>query len=110
MFSKGPKKPNEAFMNRREISLWLGRSLSTSEVTLRVVQQLVGIIEYQQQVIQALSAGLPTESSETLLRGVGPDGDGSPMDIMKKLADIEAQLTPVLQAVDQACTQLEKEL
>jgi hypothetical protein len=118
MFGKGrgAKKPQELFMNRKETSLWLGRAMSTNEVTLRSILQLLSVIAFQQQAIQALydqlqsgTPGFPTPSLP--LQGSLADlGDGASQNILKKLAELEEQLKPVLEIIDQACAQLEKEI
>lgn len=118
MFGKGSgaKKPHELFMNRKETSIWLGRAMSTSEVTLRSILQLLSVIAFQQKAIQALydqlqsgTAGFPPPSLS--LQGSPADlGDGASQNILKKLAELEEQLKPVLEIVDQACAQLEKEI
>jgi hypothetical protein len=98
-------------MNRKETSLWLGRAMSTNEVTLRTVQQMLTIIAYQQQVIQAL---FEKTISENDARQAGPPlselEEGSTEQVLKKIADIQEQLKPVLEAVDQACSTLENEI
>jgi hypothetical protein len=118
MFGKGSgaKKPHELFMNRKETSLWLGRAMSTSEVTLRSVLQLLSVIAFQQKAIQALYDQLQSGTAEfltsppALREALAPLNNGASQDILKKLAELEEQLKPVLEIVDQACAQLEKEI
>ena len=114
--SRGSKKPHDLFMNRKETSLWLGRAMSTNEVTLRSILQLLTVIAFQQHAIQALydqsqsgTPGFPTPA-------LPPQGNladlsnGASQNILKKLAELEDQLKPVLEMVDQACAQLENEI
>jgi len=118
MFGKGSgaKKPRELFMNRKETSLWLGRAMSTSEVTLRSLLQLLSIIAFQQKAIQALYDQLQSGTANFLAPSPISQGalteltDGASQNILKKLAELEEQLKPVLEVVDQACAQLEKEI
>jgi hypothetical protein len=107
----GAKKPHELFMNRKETSLWLGRAMSTSEVTLRSILQLLSVISYQQKVIQAMYDQLQSDSTAfSVPESLADLTDGASQDILKKLADLEEQLKPVLEVVNQACSQLEKEI
>lgn len=114
MFSKKPeksgaKKPQNLFMNRKESSLWLGRAMSTSEVTLRALLQLLAIVDQQQQVIQGLYekqyGGGNGAQTDPLA-----DSEAEFKAVRQKLAELQEQLKPVLEVVDQACTALEKEL
>lgn len=116
MFGKRAKKPNELFMNRKETSLWLGRAMSTSEVTLRSILQLLSVISFQQKVIQAMYDQLQSGNAKISWPSPAAQGpltelsNGGSQDILKSLAELEEKLKPVLQMVDQACAQLEKEI
>jgi hypothetical protein len=98
-------------MGRRETAVWLGRALSSDQVVLESVVQLVHIVGVQQQVIQGLirqQAGHPLDpdQAEALQQSEGQAGQ----DMLQRLTEIETSLQPVLKAVEQACATLEKEL
>jgi hypothetical protein len=95
-------------MGRKETAVWLGRALSTNEVTMRLLLQMADVISVQQQVIQALyeralSKQQGPASSESLER---MDADLSTV-MQKKLAGIHDQLEPILEQVDKSCRTLE---
>lgn len=104
--------PSEV-MSRKETAVWLGRALSTNEITLRVVLELLDVIAVQQAAIKQLS-----EQAETLPANanghVSPETlDGEPdisQKIVEKLTRWREELDPVLQAVEDACQQFEKML
>jgi hypothetical protein len=95
-------------MDRQEVAVWLGRSMSTHEVMLRVVTQLVDIVTLQQQVIQGLydkslgysDGGPPVEALKRLDNGLSED-------LMSRLAEISDQISPILGMVDDSCQELE---
>ena len=98
-------------MERREAAVWLGRALSSDQVVLQAMLQLVHVVGAQQQIIQALvrqQAGLALspDQTEALEKGAAEFGK----DALKRLQEIETSLQPVLKAVEQACATLEKEL
>ena len=98
-------------MSRQEAAVWLGRSMSTGEVCLQTILKLVTVISFQQHAIdemqQALrAANIDAGHFESLVELEA----GASKQILKKLAEIETQLEPVVQAVDQACKQLEKDI
>ena len=106
---KPPKKDSGSeVMGRQESALWLGRALSTNELTLRVTLELLDLIAFQQRVIEEL---------HQRIRPAAGDGQGSSVlaeleqgatdVILKKLNWIRAELTPALKAVDEACRKLE---
>ncbi len=106
-----PGSASAGGMGRRETSIWLGRALSSDQVVLQSVLQLVHIIEAQQQVILALvrqQSGqlLEPDQTEALQQMDGQGGE----DVLKRLSMLEAELEPVLKAVEQACATLEKEI
>jgi hypothetical protein len=98
-------------MERKETAVWLGRSMSTHEITMRMVLQLLDVVTIQQQVVQALyektqgeiDGGPPLEALEQLEQGLSDD-------ILQRLTEIRGQITPVLQVVDDSCQTLEKML
>ena len=53
MFKKSNGKPSP-IMTRKEVAVWVGRALSSSEVAMRMLLQAVDVITLQQQVIEAL--------------------------------------------------------
>ncbi len=114
MFNK-PKKSEPAFMSRKEQAIWMGRSLSSSEVALRTLLKLVTVVAYQQKVIDALAAEAQASRGQTKPPDA-PAGDlaelesGASEAVYKKLAEIESQLEPVLKVVSEACARLEKEI
>jgi hypothetical protein len=98
-------------MGRKEAAVWLGRALSTDELTLRLVLQLLDVMAFQQGVIQDLvekagaqsTNGHPTEAMKAMDAGASKR-------ILQELNDLRGQIKPVLEAVEQSCTQLEKML
>ncbi len=74
MRRQGSKKeiPKD-IMSRQETVLWLGRALSTNEVTMRVVLELLDVVAFQQAVIkefyeQSSRAGDNGQIPETSLK------------------------------------------
>ena len=49
---QGKKEVPPDVMSRQETAIWLGRAMSTSEVTLRVVLELLDVVAFQQAVIE----------------------------------------------------------
>lgn len=113
-------------MSRRETAVWLGRALSTNEVTLRVVLDLLDVVAFQQAAIKQLT-------EQNRFRSAGEDGkvekvekvervgrvekvmEGQPdleteiaQKVVEKLTRWREELTPVLHAVEDACQQCEK--
>ena len=101
--------PANSFMTRKEAALWLGRAMSTTEVNLRVTLQLMEIIDFQQRVIEALTAKVaPTQGDGHQLSGALLEVDqGATKGILDKLHERRAELEPVLKVVDDACHTLE---
>jgi hypothetical protein len=104
----GKSQPGEG-MGRQEAAVWLGRSMSTHEVTIRVLLQLLDVVDLQQQVIQALYAHLPHKSD-----GAPPDevfkqmDRGLTADLLKRISELRQQVSPILEIVDDSCKTLEK--
>jgi hypothetical protein len=111
MKSPGKSDPKNQFMNRKETSLWLGRSMSTSEVAIQTLLKLAPIIAFQQQVLQALvdlqQPGSPDAAQPAAITEMKT---GASQEILKTLSEIDEQLKPIAKAVDQACAQLEKDI
>jgi hypothetical protein len=107
MLRRGRGKKSET-MGRKETAVWLGRALSTNEVTMRLLLQMADVIAVQGQVIQALyerthSKPLRASSEEVLEK---MDADLSAV-LQEKLAGIHDQLAPILEQVDESCKALE---
>jgi hypothetical protein len=115
MFSKGKPAPpsgsgsGDGPMGRKEAAVWLGRALSTDELTLKLLLQLLDVVAFQQGVIQDLAQkagsqstnGKPSEAMKAMDAGAGKR-------ILQELNDLRGQIKPVLDAVEKSCTQLEK--
>lgn len=99
---KTATSPGNAFMGTQQAAVWLGRSLSTHDVMIRVTGQLMDIITVQQYMIAELQKLIPHTQDEALELG-----DQSNK-ILNELNDIRAKIDPVLKMVDQSCTVLEK--
>jgi len=94
-------------VGRQEFAVWLGRAMSTSEVTLRVVVQLLDVISLQQQTIQAVFEGVRASHDDRSAKEVQKEFEqDSSAKILEQLADVRKELRPVLRAVDKACRQL----
>jgi hypothetical protein len=102
-------KPAGGPMSRKETAVWLGRAMSTTEVNLRVILQLVEVIDFQQRAIQALTEKIvPPQGDGQLLTGALREIDqGATKGILDKLTERRGELGPILKAVDEACRQLE---
>jgi hypothetical protein len=108
-FSK--KDTKDLFMNRKETSLWLGRAMSTGEVSIQTLLKLAGILAFQQKVLQALvDQQPPTRPGVGESDALAEMRKGATEEILKSLSEIDEQLKPIAKAVDQACAQLEKDI
>ena len=101
--------PQDA-MSRQETAIWLGRAMSTNEVTLRVVLELLDVVAFQQAVIKqfyeqghAVSVHDNGQASEPSLN-IEP---GISQKIVEKLTQLREELDPVLKTVEDACQRLE---
>jgi hypothetical protein len=108
---QGKKEEPRDVMNRQETAIWLGRSLSTNEVTLRVVLELLDVVAFQQAIIKQLyeqghtiAAHDDGQASEPSLN-IEP---GTSQKIIEKLTQLREELDPVLKTVEDACQRLEK--
>lgn len=98
-------------VGRQEMAVWLGRALSSDEVVLQAMLQLVHIIGVQQQALQALvrqQTGQPLEPDQQ--KALEAAGGAAGQDIFQRLQELETDLQPVLKAVGQACATLQKDL
>ena len=57
---QGKKEVPQDVMSRQETAIWLGRAMSTSEVTLRVVLELLDVVAFQQAVICSFKTNIFT--------------------------------------------------
>lgn len=98
-------------MDRRESALWLGRALSTHEVTLRALLQLIEMAKRQQKLIEALH--------EEVQRLAGDAGQATRLrqseekfgpELAEQLDRLGEQMSPLVEVVDQSCAHLEKML
>jgi len=105
---QGKKEVPPDIMSRQETTLWLGRAMSTSEVTLRVVLELLDVVAFQQAIIkefyeQGQAMHLDGQASEQSL-DIEP---GTSQKIVEKLTQLREELEPVLKTVEDACQRLE---
>jgi hypothetical protein len=105
---QGKKEELKDVMSRRETAIWLGRAMSTNEVTLRVVLELLDVVAFQQAIIKEFyeqSHGTQDngQTSEPSLE-IEP---GTSQKILEKLTQLREQLDPVLKTVEDACQQFE---
>ena len=108
---QGKKEVPRDVMSRQETAIWLGRALSTNEVTLRVVLELLDVVAFQQAIIKqlyeqghAVVAHDNGQASEPSLN-IEP---GTSQKIVEKLTQLREELDPVLKTVEDACQRLEK--
>lgn len=93
-----------AFMGTQQAAVWLGRTLSTHDVMIRVTSQLMDIVTVQQHMINEMQ------------KQIGPvpfeDADiaGQSERILKELDEIRSKIGPVLKMVNDSCVVLEKML
>jgi hypothetical protein len=110
MATNDPDQDREV-MVRQESALWLGRALSSSEVGIRFLLQLVDVIRLQQQVIQALyeqQTGHPISPwTEEALKEME---QGLSKKIQQEMNEIDEQLQPILGSLDESCQTLENML
>ena len=97
-----PTKPDTAFMGTQQAAVWLGRSLSTHDVMIRVTNQLMDIVAIQQHMIAEMQKQLDPIQME------GLDINEHSKNILKELNEIRAKIDPVLKMVDDSCVILEK--
>src|SRR5438309_148030 len=98
--NKSNPPTNNGPMSRREAAVWLGRALSTDEVTLKLVLELLDVVAFQQGVIQALANNSTTSQTNGHIPEVLKELEGGATGrILKNLNDLRDQVKPVLQAV-----------
>lgn len=96
------------YMERHEAVIWLGRSMSTHEVSIRMVLQLLDAITIQQRVIQALyeqTQGMAQSASSA--DALEQMDLGLTSDLSKRLEEVRREFGPILDMVDQSCKTLE---
>ena len=99
------EEPREG-ITRQEAVIWLGRAMSTNEITLRVMLELLDVVAYQQAAIRNLSA----QGSAGGENGAEPPLEiepGTAEKVLKKLTQLREQVTPTLKIVEDACRQFE---
>jgi hypothetical protein len=109
--SKANLPSNGGPMGRRELAVWLGRALSTDELTLKLVLQLLDVVAFQQGLIQELAKNIPTahiDGNGNMPEALKELEGGATERILRDLNDLRDQIRPVLTAVEDSCTQLEK--
>ncbi|HVB72596.1 MAG TPA: hypothetical protein VNE38_03480 [Ktedonobacteraceae bacterium] len=99
---QGKKEVRQDVMGRQETALWLGRAMSTNEVTLRVVLELLDVVAFQQAVIKEFY-----EQGQAKAPSLTIDPDTS-YKLVEKLTIWRDELDPVLKTVEDACQQFEK--
>jgi len=95
-------------MSRQETAIWLGRAMSTSEVTLRVVLELLDVVAFQQAIIkqfyeqgQAVHFDGQEDEPSSIIES------GTSQKIVEKLTQLREELDPVLKTVEDACQRFE---
>ncbi len=104
----GGERPQDT-MGREEAAIWLGRAISTHDVTIRVLLQMMDVLSVQQQVLQGLfetnEAGdngpQPSEALEEMSRGLSEE-------LLNNISELRAQVAPILEMVEESCQTLEK--
>jgi len=107
---QGKKEVPPDVMRRQETVIWLGRAMSTSEVTLRVVLELLDVVAFQQAIIKQFfeqdhavpihNDGQADEPSLTI-------EPGTSQKIVEKLTQLREELEPVLKTLEDACQRFE---
>lgn len=105
---QGKKEVPLDVMSRQETAIWLGRAMSTGEVTLRVVLELLDVVAFQQAIIKQLyeqgqAVHLDGQATEPSLN-IEP---GTSQKIVEKLTQLREELDPVLKTVEEACQRFE---
>ncbi len=108
---QGKKDVPQDVMSRRETALWLGRAMSTNEVTLRVVLELLDVVAFQQALIKEFYEQGHTVPVHDNGQGSEPSLNiepGTSQKIVEKLTQLREELDPVLKTVEDACQRFEK--
>lgn len=108
---QGKKDVPQDVMSRQETAIWLGRAMSTSEVTLRVVLELLDVVAFQQAVIKQFyeqgSAAPAHDNGQAKAPSLEIE-PGTSQKIVEKLTQLREELNPVLKTVEDACQRFEK--
>jgi hypothetical protein len=108
MVFKRKSNGSKDYMDRHEAAIWLGRSMSTHEVSIRLILQLMDAVAIQQQVIQALYERVQgVAESETSAAALEQMDLGLTSDLSKRLNEVRREFGPILEMVDQSCKKLE---
>ncbi len=108
---QGKKEVPQDVMSRQETAIWLGRALSTNEVTLRVVLELLDVVAFQQAIIKQLYEQGHTVAAHDNGQASEPSLNiepGTSQKIVEKLTQLREELDPVLKTVEDTCQRLEK--
>ena len=108
---QGKKDVPQDVMSRQETAIWLGRAMSTSEVTLRVVLELLDVVAFQQAIIKELfehGHAVPAHDNGQALEPSLNIEPGTSQKIVEKLTQLREELDPVLKTVEDACQGFEK--
>lgn len=97
-----PTSTGNEFMGTQQAAVWLGRSLSTHDVMIRVVEQLMDVVAVQQHMIIGLQQQIGPLEIE------GEDMGAQSLKILEGLDELRGKLAPVLKMVDDSCAVLEK--
>lgn len=100
--------PQADVMSRQETAVWLGRALSTNEITLRVILELLDVVAFQQAAIKQFYEQNPVMSANQNGGASEPEVSEVSQKIVEKLTQLREELDPVLKTVEDACQQFEK--
>lgn len=100
--------PQADVMSRQETAVWLGRALSTNEITLRVVLELLDVVAFQQAAIKRFYEQDQVGTVNPDGEDPGPEVSEVSQKIVEKLTQLREELDPVLKTVEDACQQFEK--
>ncbi len=108
--SEGPKDG----ISRQEAVIWLGRAMSTNEIALRVMLELLDVVAFQQALLKNMAdRSAPAAESAGVENGTEPRLEiepGTAEKILEKLTQLREQVTPTLKVVEDACRQFEEML
>lgn len=111
MVFKRKSNGSEEYIERHEAAVWLGRAMSTHEVSIRVIMQLLDAVTIQQNVIQALyEASQGAVSTETSSDALAQMEVGLSHDLLMRVEEVRNELKPILEMVDQSCRTLKNML
>jgi FtsZ-binding cell division protein ZapB len=107
MFKKSNGKPSP-IMTRKEVAVWVGRALSSSEVAMRMLLQAVDVITLQQQVIEALHEKITMDTQSPEANEAFREMEqGLSKRLQGTLGEIHDQIQPIIKSIDEACKTLE---